>query len=111
MQIFPNGTLRYATTMIGGDLDEYGNPVPANEADINEVPCTITALTENRKGKYEDGQYKNSAYSVTCDLEKVGNSFNPKTIQLTHEFKGYLGDFQVQRIEYYKLTGTVEIWV
>ncbi|MBR1809604.1 MAG: hypothetical protein IJ776_09505 [Paludibacteraceae bacterium] len=111
MQIFPNGTLRYASATAGSDLDENGNPIPACDADMNEIECTITAQSENRQGRYEDGQYKNGSYSVTCDMEKVGKSFNPKTIQLIHEFKGYLGDFQVQRIEYYKLTGTIEIWV
>ncbi len=111
MQIFPNGTLRYPSATSGGDLDEQGNPIPAINADMNEVECTITASQESRSGTYDAGQYKKASYSVTCDLEKVGDTFNPTTVQLVHEFKGNLGDFQVQRIEYYKLTGTVEIWV
>lgn len=111
MQIFSNGTLRFANATAGGDLDEHGNPVPATDADMNEVPCTITASSESRSGTYEDGSYKKASYSVTCNMEDVGDEFNPRTIQLVHENKGNLGDFQVQRIEYYKLTGTVEIWV
>ena len=111
MQIFPNGTLRFASATAGGDLDEHGNPVPATDADMNEVQCTINVSQENRSGSYEDGRYKNYSYSVTCNLEDVGETFNPRTVQLVHENKGNLGDFQVQRIEYYKLTGTVEIWV
>ena len=54
MQIFPNGTLRYASATAGSDLDENGNPIPACDADMNEIECTITAQSENRQGRYED---------------------------------------------------------
>ncbi|MGM9810962.1 MAG: hypothetical protein ACI30J_08885 [Paludibacteraceae bacterium] len=110
MQIFSNGTLRYTSKSSVADVDDNGNPIRAEEADM-EIPCTISVLSEDKKGRYDDGQYKKASYSVTCDLEKVGSSFHPNSIQLIHEFKGDLGSFQVQRIEYYKLTGTVEIWV
>jgi hypothetical protein len=111
MQIFSNGTMRYSSATTGGDIDENGLPIKAQHVDMNEVVCTITTASENMKGKYDDGRYKQVSYSVTCNLEDVGNGFNPKTISLEHEDKGSLGTFTVQRIEYYKLTGTIEIWV
>lgn len=110
MQIFSNGTLRYTSKSSVEDIDDNGNPIRAEEADM-DVPCTINVLSEGRSGRYDDGAYKKSSYRVTCDMEEVGSSFHPNSLQLIHSFKGDLGMFQVQRIEYYELTGTVEIWV
>ena len=113
MQIFPNGKLGYTnTTATAGDLDEHGMPVAASSTPSVEVVCTITTLSEDRKGRYDDGRYRNCMYSVTCNMEDVGVEFNlVKSVHLSHDIKGDLGNFQVQRIEFYTITQTVEIWV
>lgn len=111
MQIFPNGTLRFVNKSSAEDIDENGLPIAANRSDYQEIGCTITTTQENNRGRYEDGRYKSVSYSVTCNLEDAGEGFNPTTISLTHEDKGELGEFTVQRIEYYKITGTIELWV
>ena len=64
-----------------------------------------------RKGSYDDGDYKSCRYSVTCNLEDVGSDFHPSAVSLRHDDKGELGFYQVQRVEYYHLTNTVELWV
>lgn len=114
MQIFPNGTMTYNDpTVRQSDLDRNGLPVAASSQDnMLEVVCTISTLSENRKGKYDDGRYRNCQYSVTCNLEDVGTAFNSVgSVSLSHDIKGDLGTFQVQRIEFYTITQTVEIWL
>ena len=115
MQIFPNGTMTYAdpTATPQSDLDENGLPVAVSAADsMVSVVCTISTLSEDRKGHYDDGRYRNCQYSVTCNLEDVGTEFREvKSVSLTHDIKGGLGSFQIQRMEFYTLTQTVEIWL
>lgn len=93
------------------DLDSEGYPIALPKQQMAEVRCTITTVTEHRKGSYDDGDYKSCRYSVTCNLEDVGGNFHPSAVSLHHDDKGELGFYQVQRIEYYHLTNTVELWV
>ena len=113
MQIFPNGTMTYsmpATEL--PDLDENGCPVSVTDSGQNTAVCTISTLSEDRKGHYDDGRYRNCQYSVTCNLEDVGTEFREvKSVSLTHDIKGNLGSFQIQRMEFYTITQTVEIWL
>ncbi len=111
MQIFPNGYMRYGDPT-QPDLDESGMPVAVSSLDQKEVRCTISTISEDRKGRYDDGRNRNCAYSVTCNLEEVGTAFHSvRSVSLTHDITGALGSFQVQRIEFYTITQTVEIWV
>lgn len=93
------------------DLDSEGYPIALPKQQMAEVRCTITTVTEHRKGSYDDGDYKSCRYSVTCNLEDVGSDFHPSAVSLCHDDKGELGFYQVQRVEYYHLTNTVELWV
>jgi len=114
MQIFQNGKMTYTYPIVGkSELDGNGLPIPAyGSVGQVEVVCTISTLSENRKGKYDDGRYRNCQYSVTCNLEEVGTEFNSvKSVALRHDIKGNLGSFQIQRIEFYTITQTVEIWL
>ena len=100
-------------TAVQSDLDGDGLPVAVSAADSQKsVVCTISTLAEDRKGHYDDGRYRNCQYSVTCNLEDVGNEFNAvKAVSLSHDIKGSLGTFTVQRTEFYTITQTVEIWL
>lgn len=93
------------------DLDSEGYPIALPKQHMAEVRCTITTVTEHRKGSYDDGDYKSCRYSVTCNLEDVGGDFHPSAVSLCHDDKGELGFYQVQRVEYYHLINTVELWV
>ena len=110
MQIFPNGYMYYAADDGRGDLDEYGMPIDAASAET-QCRCTITTVTEDRNAVYNGGAYVRARYSVTCNMEDVEKNFSPSFLTLEHDNKGRLGRFQVIRIEYYNLTGTIEIWV
>lgn len=113
MQIFTNGTMTYTdpTVTPRSDLDENGLPVAvSSDVEKKSVVCTITTLEENKKGYNDAGRYKNCTYSVTFNLDDVTLPFNPTTAVLTHDDKGLLGTFQIQRIEIYRITRTIELW-
>lgn len=110
MQIFPNGYMKYRLAGSASDLDSNGYPV-ADTGFSGECRCTITVITDNRKGRYDGGQFRNASYSITCNMEDVSGTFDPTAVSLTHDQKGNLGEFQVQRVEFYNLTGTIEVWV
>lgn len=100
----------YADTTAQDDLDKDGFPV-AVESSEQSCRCTITTVTEDRNAVYDGGAYIKATYRVTCNMEDVSDTFNPASVSLTHDNKGSLGNFQVIRVEYYTLTGTIEIWV
>lgn len=109
MLVFHNGILTYGSNA-STRLDMYGNPV-AIQCSEDAVKCYINTTSENRNGRNDDGLYKSATYSALIDMDSVGENFNPKTISLIHERKGDLGKFPVQRIEYYTITRSIEIWV
>ena len=109
MQIFSNGFMAYTTTFTE-DIDEDGIPIPAAATEA-ECRCTITTATENRNATYDGGTVKRASYTVTCNMEDVQNPFAPTQVHLRHDKKGDLGMFSVQRIEYYDITQTIELWV
>ena len=93
-------------------VDADGNAVPVAHADNKQaVECYIDVLTEDRKGKYPDGKYTRCEYSILLDQSSVPSDFNPKSITIIHNRKGNIGTYTVQRIEFYDLTGSIEIWV
>lgn len=110
MQIFPNGTMKWAESTTE-DLDADGIPIPAGQGTTVECRCTITTASENRNATYDGGTVKRATYTVTCNMEDAGEKFSPTSVALVHDIKGRLGHFQVQRIEYYTITQTIELWV
>ena len=112
MLIFKNGKMTWLQAGEQVLVDADGNAVPVAHADNKQVvECYIDVLTEDRKGKYPDGKYVRCEYSILLDQLSVPSNFNPKSVTLTHNSKGFIGQFSVQRIEWYDLTGSIEIWV
>lgn len=109
MLVFLNGILTYSQIETQR-LDKYGNPIAENATE-KHVQCFINTSSENRNGRYEDGQFKHATYNVLVDMDSVEDNFNPKRISLLHQQKGNLGSFPVQRIEFYTITRSIELWV
>lgn len=123
MQIFPNGKMYYVTK--SSDLDDEGMPVSASDKRSVSMECTITTLSDSKRGKTDGGSYRDCTYSVTFNMEdyearrdsfpfKFSFAFKGEFadhIALVHDRKGDLGTFMVQRIEFYEITNTIEIWV
>lgn len=111
MLIFQNGT---ASFNIGGetaDIDDNGLPTRSTKFDIVDIPCYIEVQSKNRQGRYDEGKYPVGTYSVSIDYDSVVDNFSPTRVQLTHERQGNLGIFTIQRIEFYDLTRTIQLWV
>lgn len=106
MLVFRNGTISYV------NATEVLRDVTAGTYD-GTCGCTISTLTENKKGRYgNEGKYQECQYSVLMNYSEVDlDTFNPSIVKLVHNRKGELGNSTVQRIEYYDITRTIEIWV
>lgn len=110
MLIFSNGILYYDYPIEGSDIDENGYPITGSDF-ISSAKCYIDVQHENRSGEYEDGKFPNGSFVISLDYDSVGEDFNPKKVRLEHERKGDLGVFTIQRIEFYNLTRTIQIWI
>lgn len=75
--------------------------------------CYIETLSEDKRGEIasEQVRYATQSYSVLLDADSVPQDFIPQAVALEHDRKGVLGNFTVQRIEWYDLTKSIQIWV
>ena len=125
MLIFKNGYVSWVQSSTDQLVDENGNAI-AVENNSKKVECFIDVVREDKRGEVSDGhtqrsngkytqrsngKYTQRSYSVTIDQASVPSNFNPTSITLQHNRKGNIGTYTVQRIEFYDLTGSIEIWV
>lgn len=110
MLVFSNGTLEYNIGEGNPSMDANGNPIRSNFS-TRSVKCNIETSTFDRSGNYGDGTNTNSTYTIYVDMPSVPADWNPMNVRLTHKRKGLLGDFTVQRVEFYELTQTIVLWV
>lgn len=110
MLIFSNGTAYFNVSNSNKDINDFGMPIEGGDY-VLSVRCYIEAQSENKSGKNEDGFYPNGSYSVSFDYDSVPSNFSPTKVRLEHERKGNLGEFTIQRTEFYNLTRTIQIWI
>ena len=110
MLIFQNGTAYFEEPSATSDIDENGCPIEGVEPTL-AVPCYIEMGNEDRNGRSEDGVFPRASFSISFDYDSVDEDFNPSKVRVEHERKGDLGTFTVQRIEFYNLTRTIQVWV
>lgn len=102
-----NGFLQYEIVTNGSDFNEYGEPV--SEASIkwsNPVPCLIKTNSDNRKGKYEDGEFRMASFTVLIESMR----FNANRIRLERSGRR-LGEYRIQNIEDLETFGRIKITV
>lgn len=80
---------------------------------VPEASCEayVETLSENKKGSNSDGKYKNCSYAIYVNMSSVTDGWNPSFVKFVHKHKGESEWMTVQRIEFYDLTNTIEIWV
>lgn len=100
-----NGVLSYAIVQEAG-LNEYGEPIGGDVSWSVNIPCSIKTNFDNRKGRYEDGEFSQSAYIVHCEL--IADTFS--TVRLTR-YGEYLGEYEVQALEHVPDMGRIIILV
>ena len=61
-----NGILRYQIISDNGFNDD-GEPVRSSDSWSEIIPCSIKAVTNNSKGRYEDGKFNQASYEVLVE--------------------------------------------
>ncbi len=61
-----NGTLQYEI-ITGGGVNEYGEPVASQSTWCEPIRCSIRANTDTRRGRYEDGVFRQASFVVLIE--------------------------------------------
>lgn len=101
-----NGSLQYEITTPGG-FNEYGEPLEATTTWSEPIKCSIKANSDTRKGKYEDGKFRQASYVVLIECKPLSNV---KRIRLTRHSEN-LGEHDVLNIEPLTTVGRIQILV
>lgn len=87
-----NGTLQY-NIFVSGSFNEDGEPIAADNSWSEEIPCSIKTVTNNSKGRYEDGKFNQASYEILVETANL-----PIDIKRLKLFRWGidLGEFAVQ---------------
>lgn len=100
-----NGTLRYQLVTEGG-FNEYGESLPAATAWSDPLPCHIKTNSDTRKGRYEDGLFRQASFTVLLELVAL----DCKRVSLERHGE-QLGEYDVISIEPLAVVGRTQIVV
>ena len=89
-----NGTLQYCLFTEGG-FNNDGEPIISTPNFSEAIPCLIQAITNNSKGRYEDGKFNQSSYEIL--VESANFPLDVKRIRL-QRYGIELGEFAIQGI-------------
>lgn len=63
-----NGTLRYEM-LNGGGLNEWGEVADIAQSTWSvPIPCSIKTNSDTRKGKYEDGEFRQASFLILVEV-------------------------------------------
>ncbi len=65
-----NGYLQYLTHTEGG-FNEDGEPIMGTDSWSAPVSCFIKTVTNNSKGRYEDGKFNQASYEVLVENGQI----------------------------------------
>lgn len=100
-----NGTLRYESVSDGG-FNEYGEPIEAQSAWSDPIPCSVKTNSDTRKGVYEDGEFRQASFTILIELDE----FPHKRISLERQGES-LGEYRVLSSEPLTTVGRTQIIV
>ena len=103
-----NGTLQYCIISEGG-FNEDGEPIAAGSPTWSEaIPCSIKEVTNNSKGRYEDGKFNQASYTILVEPANIPLDVTRVRLQR----KGIeLGEYAVQGLPTPTTMGRVKIIV
>lgn len=102
-----NGTLRYKTLYNNTPIDSNGDPLAASAYWSAAIPCLVRTISDTRKAKYEDGEYRKMSFEV---LVETAHAFNASAIQLERKGES-LGEFSIISMEELPTVGRIRIYV
>lgn len=77
-------------------FDEDGNPIAEISAWGEPIPCSIRNLSDDRRAKYEDGEYRQSSFEILIEVQKPAAKITAVRLQRYGE---NLGEFKVKSVE------------
>lgn len=101
-----NGLI-YNQILVGGGIDGNGEPIPAEQAWGEPIPCVVTTNSDSRKGKYEDGMFRQASFTIL--LEGVVREPLSR-IRLRRE-QEEVGEFDVLSVEPLSTIGRTKVIV
>lgn len=101
-----NGTLQYLKVVLGGE-NEYGEPIEATTEWSDPIECSIKTNSDNRKGKYEDGEFRMASFTVLIESDEEAQFERVKLTRHSEE----LGEFRVMSREPLTTVGRIQILV
>lgn len=102
-----NGTISFQTIISGGK-NQYGEPIPATTEWSEPINCSIKTNSDNRKGKYEDGEFRQASLVVLLEVQTLPTGI--KRLRLTR-YTEDLGEFEIINIEPILTMGRIQIMV
>lgn len=90
----------------GGGIDDDGIPVPVVESWGEPIECRIQTNSYSEKGKYEDGKFTMSSYTIYTDIQPFTAERIRVSINGTER-----GEFNIQYLETLSITGQMKITV
>lgn len=72
-----NGMLYTQTQPAGAEFDGNGEPVATVGQWSEPTPCLIATLSDTRRGRYEDGHFRQASYNVLIE----GQTAEPENIR------------------------------
>lgn len=88
-----NGKLQYQILSPGG-IDDNGEPIAPTETWSDAIACSIKTNSDNRKGAYEDGEFRMASFIVLLEADAKQNFESIKRIKLVRGDET-LGEYRV----------------
>lgn len=104
-----NGTLQYQQLSVGG-IDADGEPIASVETWSDAIACSIKTNSDNRKGVYEDGEFRVASFLVLLEADAKQKFESIKRVKLMRGSE-YLGEFRVISSEAIVTHGRFQIMV
>lgn len=104
-----NGTLQYQILSPGG-IDDNGEPVRSTKTWSDTLACDIKTNSDNRKGVYEDGEFRVASFTILLEADAKQKFENIKRVKLMRGSE-YLGEYRVISSEPIVTQGRYQIMV
>lgn len=98
-----NGSISFGTTTGSNEPDAYGMPTSGMDWG-SEIPCMYKAVTDDHRGRYEDGKFHQSAFIVHVKEHITAHRAKLYTVD-----GKVLGEFPIQSITKFRLLNVTEI--
>lgn len=102
-----NGVLQYQIVSQSEELNEYGEiAIDQSVSWSEDIPCSIKTNIDTRRGKYEDGEFRQASFNILIEV----SSIDAKRVRLTRLGED-LGEYRILSVEPLTTVGRILIMV